>query len=193
MRAFVVIPRKYARFIEEEMALVKTVYSEVVGYLIVNNINARTYLSKEKINKLKELDFDKIIIMDKLKPSQFINLARELKRDLIDRILLILEIFASHAGSREALLQIELARLKYTLPLIKEAIRYAKLGELHGFLGAGRYGYEKYYLMLKRREANTRRELEKLRKVRSTRRRARLEAGLPHVVIVGYTLSLIHI
>jgi len=46
-------------------------------------------------------------------------------------------------------MQIELARLKHYIPLVREAIRYAKIGELHGFLGAGRYGYEKYYLMLK--------------------------------------------
>ncbi|MEM1762129.1 MAG: GTPase HflX, partial [Desulfurococcaceae archaeon] len=75
-----------------------------------------------------------------------------------------------------------LARLRYTLPLIKEAIRYAKLGELHGFLGAGRYEYEKYYTMLKKREAKVRRKLEKLRLIRGIRRKARVEAGLPHVV-----------
>lgn len=189
MKVFVLIPKKYVDFIDEELALVKTAYSDILDYIIVKNTNTKTYLSRDKIEKIKSLEFDRLIVMDKLKPPQFINLVRELKRDVVDRILVILEIFANHAGSREALLQIELARLKYTLPLTKEAIRYAKLGELHGFLGAGRYGYEKYYTMLKKREARVRRELEKLRLIRSVRRKARVEAGLPHVVIVGYTCA----
>lgn len=189
MKVFVVIPSKYTLYLDEELTLVKTVYSDVVGYEVVRSTNAKTYISATKLEKLKGVGFDKLVVMDKLKPTQLINLVRELKRDVVDRILLILEIFASHAGSREALLQIELARLKYTLPLIKEAIRYAKLGELHGFLGAGRYGYEKYYTMLKKREARVRRELERLRGIRAARRKARIEAGFPHVAIVGYTCA----
>ncbi|MEM2024681.1 MAG: GTPase HflX [Desulfurococcaceae archaeon] len=184
-----VLPKKYAPFLEEELALVQTIYSEVAGYITVGNTAQRTYLSSEKISKLKEMDFDRLIVMDKLKPAQYVNLTRELKREVLDRIFVILEIFATHAGSQEALLQIELARLKHMLPLIKEGIRYAKIGELHGFLGAGKYGYEKYYLMLKRKEARVRRELERLREIRSIRRKARLEAGLPHVAIVGYTCA----
>ncbi|MEM1697020.1 MAG: GTPase HflX, partial [Desulfurococcaceae archaeon] len=150
---YVVVPKKYERFLEEELSLVRTVYRDVVGYLIVKRTNPKTYLSREKLEKLKQYDFDKLVVMDRLKPSQLVNLARAIRKEVADRILVILEVFAEHAGSKEAHLQIELARLRHLLPLIKETIRYAKLGELHGFLGAGRYGYEKYYLMLKRREA----------------------------------------
>lgn len=189
LKALVVIPWKYMDFIEEELALVRSVYDELADSIIVKSTNSKTYLTSEKIEKIKSLDFDVLVVMDKLKPSQLVNLAREIKREVVDRILVILEIFASHAGSREALLQIELARLRHTLPLVKEAIRYAKLGELHGFLGAGRYGYEKYYTMLKRREARVRRELERLREIRELRRKSRIEAGLPHVAIVGYTCA----
>lgn len=189
MKVVVVLPRKYMDYLDEELALVKTVYSEIVDYIVVKNTNPKTYLSSDKLEKLRELDFEKLVVLDKLKPSQFVNIAREIRRDVVDRILLILEIFANHAGSREALLQIELARLKHMLPLVKEAIRYAKLGEMHGFLGAGRYGYEKYYTMLKKREARIRREIERLRETRSIRRKSRIEAGLPHVAIVGYTCA----
>lgn len=189
MKVFVVIPKKYLSFLDEELALVKTIYDEVVDYIVVRNTSSKKYLSSEKLSALKNTEFNKLVVMDKLKPVQFINLARELRRDIVDRILVILEIFANHAGSREALLQIELARLRYTLPLVKEAIRYAKIGELHGFLGAGRYGYEKYYLMLKKKETRVRKELEKLREIRSIRRKARIEAGFPHIVIVGYTCA----
>lgn len=189
MKVYVVVPKKYERFLEEELSLVRTVYSDVVGYLIVKRTNPKTYLSREKLEKLKQYDFDKLVVMDRLKPSQLVNLARALRKEVADRILVILEVFAEHAGSKEAHLQIELARLRHLLPLIKETIRYAKLGELHGFLGAGRYGYEKYYLMLKRREAKVRREIERLREIRTIRRKARLESGYPHVVIVGYTCA----
>jgi GTP-binding protein HflX len=191
LRVYVVIPKKYSRFIDEELALVKTLYSDrdIVGYSVVKSQPRKAYLSSRRIEELKKLEFDKLIVMDRLKPSQLVNLAREIRRDVVDRVLLILEVFAAHAGSREALLQIELAKLKYTLPLVKEAIRYAKLGELHGFLGAGRYGYEKYYLMLKKKEARLRREAENLRLIRDVQRRARRDLGLPHVIIVGYTCA----
>lgn len=189
MGVFVVVPRKYEKFIDEELSLVKTIYGDIAGFKVVKGSNPRTYLSSNTIEELNKKDFEKLVVMDALKPSQLVNLARSLKRDVVDRIMVILEIFASHAGSREAQLQIELARLKHTLPLVKEAIRYAKLGELHGFLGAGRYGYERYYLMLKRREARVRREIQRLREIRSVRRKARLEAGYPHVAIVGYTCA----
>jgi len=191
LRVYVLIPKKYRRFLDEELALVKTLYRDrdIVNYEIVKSQTRKTYLSSKKLEELKQLDFDKLIVMDRLKPSQLINLMRELKREVIDRVLLILEVFALHAGSREAHMQIELAKLKYTLPLVKEAIRYAKLGELHGFLGAGRYGYEKYYLMLKKKEARLRRETENLRLIRDVQRKARRDLGLPHVVIVGYTCA----
>lgn len=189
MRIVVAIPRKHLRYLDEEMSLVKAVYNDIVDVISVNRANPRTYISAEKLSRLRSLDFDKLIVMDSLKPSQLVNLMRELKREVEDRTLLILEIFALHAGSREAQLQIELAKLRHQLPLAKEAIRYAKLGELHGFLGAGEYGYERYYLMLKRREARTRRELKKLAAIREARRRARAEAGFKHVAIAGYTCA----
>ncbi|WP_042666735.1 GTPase HflX [Desulfurococcus amylolyticus] len=189
MRVVVVVPRKYWVFLEEELGLVKTIYSDIVEVLKTKGSPSGTYLPREKIEFLRGSDFDKLIVMDRLKPIQIVNLIKELRRDVIDRVMLILEIFAEHAGSKEAKMQIELARLKYYIPLVKEAIRYAKIGELHGFLGAGRYGYEKYYLMLKKREARVRRELEELRRIRGIRRMQRLKAGFPHVAIAGYTCA----
>ena len=73
--------------------------------------------------------------------------------------------------------------------MIKEAIRYAKIGELHGFLGAGRYGYEKYYTMLRMREAKIREKIDKMRKTRMIRRMRRIKLGYPHVAIIGYTCA----
>jgi len=189
VRVAVAVPRKYWAYVEEELSLVKTIYRDVACVIKVGKPSPKAYLSRDKVESLKDCEFEKLIVMDRLKPSQIVNLMRELKKDVEDRVILILEVFAEHAGSREAQMQIELARLKHYIPLVREAIRYAKIGELHGFLGAGRYGYEKYYLMLKKREARVRRELEKLRSIRSVRRKSRTEAGLPHVAITGYTCA----
>ncbi|ADV65557.1 GTPase HflX [Desulfurococcus mucosus] len=189
MRVAVAVPRRYWGFLEEELGLVKTIYSDIQCVVKVGKPSPGTYLSSERLRELGECGFEKLVVMDRLKPVQVVNLARELKRDVVDRVMLILEIFAEHAGSKEAKMQIELARLKYYIPLVREAVRYAKMGELHGFLGAGRYGYEKYYLMLKRKEARVRRELEELRRIRGVRRKQRIESGLPHVAITGYTCA----
>jgi len=185
----VVIPSKYKKYIDEELSLVKVVYPNLNNVLFVKKPNPKYYVPADKLDLLKEDGVEKIIIMDRVKPAQIVNLMREVRKEVIDRVLLILEVFEHHAGSLEAKLQIELARLKHQLPLIREAIRYAKLGELHGFLGAGRYGYEKYYTMLKTREARIREKLAKIRKLRVTRRMKRSELGYPHVAIVGYTCA----
>ncbi len=189
-RVVVILPYKYLNYMDEELSLVKTLYREIAEIYTIRRPNPKYYVTIPVLDEIKLLDgIDKLVIMDRLKPRQIINLYRELGIEVLDRILLILEIFAEHAGSREAKLQIELARLKHQYPLVKEAIRAMKLGELHGFLGAGRYGYEKYYLMLKEREARVRREIEKLRKIRSVRRQRRRREEAIHVSIVGYTCA----
>ncbi len=189
-RVVVILPNKYLKHMDEELSLVKTVYDEIAEIYTIRRPNPKYYITIPVLDEIKTLEgIDKIVIMDRVKPRQIVNLYRELRMEVIDRSLLILEIFAEHAGSREAKLQIELARLKHQYPLVKEAIRYMKLGELHGFLGAGRYGYEKYYLMLKEREARVRREVEKLRIVRSIRRQRRRREEAIHVSLVGYTCA----
>ncbi len=188
-KVLVFIPSKYRYYVEEELSLVKTIYKEIVDTIIIRKPNPKYYIPYNKINHLREEDIDKIVIMDQLKPSQTINIARETGKEVIDRVLLILEIFSQHAGSLEARLQIELAQLKHRLPLIKEAIRYAKLGELHGFLGAGRYGYEKYYTMLRMKEARIRKKIEKIRRTRLIHRKRRTKLGFPHIAIIGYTCA----
>jgi len=92
-----------------------------------------------------------------------------------------------HAGSREAVLQIELARLLHELPLIREWIRRSKLGELPGFLGGGRYAIDFQYEHVRRRIVKIRRELEELRKRRNIEHEKRRHSGWIHVAIIGYT------
>jgi len=112
---------------------------------------------------------------------------KELGIEVIDKVLMILTVFQNHAGSREALLQIEMARLKHQLPLIRDWIRRIKAGELPGFLSLGRYAVDIYYRHITRRIAKISEELEKLRIKRSHEREKRKKQGFIHVAIVGYT------
>lgn len=189
MKAIVAIPAKYKDYIDEELSLAKTLY-EVCEYFLVKKPNRRYYIPLTKLEVLKERDnYDVLIVLDKLKPRYIINLYRELRKEVVDRVQLILKIFADHAGSKEARLQIELARLKHELPIIREIIRHTKHGELPGFLGGGRYAVDKYYKMAKSRIARIIRELEKQRLIRNIRRVNRKRKGLPHVALVGYTCA----
>ncbi len=189
-KVVVAIPKKYSDFIDEEVSLVKAIYNHSdIGVIIVKGGNPKTYLSTDVVKKLKEDGARELVVMDLLKPKQYFNLIKELRANVLDRMHVILEIFVQHAGSREAQIQIELAKLRYELSIIKEAVRRAKMGELHGYLGGGEYGYEKYYTMAVRRVARLRREIEHLRKLREIRRMNREKLGYPHVAIVGYTCA----
>lgn len=149
------------------------------------------YLSLGKLKELKQLisesGVSKVYVYDELKPRQIINLMKELKIGVVDKIGLILEIFALHAGSKEAKLQIEMMKLMHELPLIKEWIRRAKLGELPGFLGPGAYATDAYYYSMKRRYSRIKKELARLRERRKLERIKRSSYGYPQVAIAGYT------
>lgn len=140
----------------------------------------------ERASRLRGNDNARIVVFDDIKPRDYFRLVEAARVDVIDRTLLILEIFALHAGSREALYQIELARLRHRLPLVREAIRLAKMGELPGFLGPGGYAIDSYYRHMVSRIARIRRELKRLAARRALERAKRKSTGIPHVAIVGY-------
>ncbi|MEM1643399.1 MAG: GTPase HflX [Desulfurococcaceae archaeon] len=189
-KVVVAIPKKYSDFIDEEVGLVKAIYNHSnIDVIVIKGGNPKTYLSSDIVKKLKEEEVKELVVMDLLKPRQYFNLLKELRANVLDRMQVILEIFVQHAGSKEAQIQIELAKLRYELSIIKEAVRRAKMGELHGYLGGGEYGYEKYYTMAVRRVARLRREIEHLRNLREIRRKNREKLGYPHVAIVGYTCA----
>jgi len=178
--------------------------SETLGYTIVKIFSQnrekpdpRFFLGKGKFMELveyieniqdKEREDITLIFDGSLRPVQFFNIYRSLRNvNILDRVQLILEIFDEHAGTKEAKLQIELAKLKHIKPIVKEWIRQRKLGELPGFLGSGRYDIDAYYLMIKRRIAKITGDLEKLRKLREKLRKSRRKAGINTIAIVGYT------
>jgi len=193
-RALLLLPRGLTGWeLREAYALVESASFSVVDIVRYRRVSASRLLSEAKLEevarKAEALRGDedaRIIVYDELRPREYFRIVKRARVETIDRTLLILEIFALHAGSREAKYQIELARLKHRLPLIREAVRLAKMRELPGFLGPGGYAIDKYYKYMVSRIARIRRELERLRERKHVERLKRRSAGLPHVAIVGY-------
>ncbi|HQN76286.1 MAG TPA: hypothetical protein PLQ92_06045, partial [Methanomassiliicoccales archaeon] len=115
------------------------------------------YLGRGRFNELKELLVDRpvdvLVINGELKPPQHFNLENGLKVECLDRIAVVLDIFTSRAEGRESTLQVELARLRYQVPLMREWVHSAKAGEHPGFLGGGEYQVDVYYNLIRRRIA----------------------------------------
>ena len=128
-----------------------------------------------------------MVAYHQLKPVQFFGLAKELGVSVMDRAMLILEIFERRAGTREAKLQIELARHRYMVPFFREYVRRAKMGEQIGFMGAGEYAVESRYRLIRRRIAAIVDELDLLRDRRKALIDRRHDSGLKSVVLTGYT------
>ncbi len=157
-------------------------------YRLPRHPNPKYFIQQDKVFTLKDEDIDAVIIFDLLKPRNFINLRRELgEKEILDKVLLLLEIFALHAGSKEAKLQIELARIKYELPILKESYTKVKITEQQGPLGAGVYGVESLIKLYNRRAVKITRDLQSLKKFRESIVYRSRDSGIPSVAIVGYT------
>jgi len=173
--------------------------AEAAGYTVVGSVeqvrrpDSRYQIGRGKAGEIADLvsklGAEKIIFGNELKPVQAYNLAKLSGVEVIDRFQLILEIFAKRASTREAKLQIALARLKYELAQAKERVRLAKMGEQPGFLGLGKYQVDVYYEMVKRRIKSIQRKLRKIRTTRELHRRHRRSLGFPLVSLAGYTNS----
>jgi GTP-binding protein HflX len=173
--------------------------AEAAGYSVLNVFRQiREYdssycLGRGKAEEIAEATASlmplKIIFNNRLKPIQRYNLTKLFRTEVIDRFQLILEIFTKRAGTKEAKYQIELAKLQYELPMAKENVKMAKLGELPGFHGLGKYQADVYSLMIKKRISYLRRKLEEISKLKSTNRRRRKKAALFTIALSGYTFA----
>ena len=179
---------------DEIKALAETLDYEVVEEFIQrrNIPDVRTYIGIGKLEEIKEFleehkGVDLVIVDGSLKPSQWFSLEKELKRDVYDRIRLILSIFSDRANSREAKLQVKLAQLRYERPFVRELIHRARAGEHPGFMAGGEYQVDDYYEMIKRQMKSIYKELERIRRSREIRRKHRRNAGFYVVAIAGYT------
>lgn len=149
------------------------------------------YVGKGKIEEIKEYveenDIHIAFVNDALRPSQWYNLEKFLNIEVYDRIRLILEIFADRAKRKEAKLQVQLAKLRYEKPFVRELFRRIKEGERPGFLGGGEYVVADYYEMIKRQMKKIKEELKRIEKERAIRRASRKEKGFYLISIAGYT------
>ena len=159
--------------------------------------DARTYIGSGKVEEIAELCRNNgihMVIFDcELSPSQIKNLEDDLSTkeheiSVIDRSMLILDIFALHATTGEGKLQVELAQLKYTAPrLMGKGTELSRLGGGIGTRGPGETKLESDRRHLKRRMNALEEELAILEKNRGVQRRARERSGIFKVAIAGYT------
>ncbi len=169
-----------------------SVFAKIVQSL--NAPNHRTCIGSGKLIELSDLcksNDIKLVIFDlELSPMQIRNIEDGIDCDVrvLDRSMLILDIFALHASSREGKLQVELAQLKYTAPrLTGKGVELSRLGGGIGTRGPGESKLETDRRHLKRREEQLLSELADLDRGRATQRKARERSGIAKVSIVGYT------
>ena len=180
--------------LDELAELARTAGAEVAGRLIQTreSIHPGTYIGKGKLLELKDLlwetDATGIICDDELTSAQLGSLEAELSCKVIDRTLLILDIFAARAVSGEGKIQVELAQLRY------RASRLAGLGKslsrLGGGIGTRGPGEKKLEMdrrLIRERISRLKRELRDVEKHRELLRSQRNQSGLKSAALVGYT------
>ena len=174
--------------------LLDTAGGECVASVIQskNTPDPRTRIGSGKVKEIRQLckdnEIELAVFDEELSPSQIKNLEEGLDVRVIDRSMLILDIFALHAVSGEGKLQVELAQLKYTAPrLIGKGTEMSRLGGGIGTRGPGETKLESDKRHMKRRIGFLEEELRELDKNRSTMRAARDRSRIPKVAIVGYT------
>ena len=157
-----------------------------------NTPDVATYIGSGKLEELKDtckkLDAKGIIFDSELSPAQIRNIENETNCDVLDRSMLILDIFALHAVSAEGKIQVELAQLKYTAPrLIGKGKDLSRLGGGIGTRGPGESKLEVDRRRLTARMSFLQNELQELEKNRQSTRAQRDRSGITKACIVGYT------
>lgn len=143
---------------------------------------------EEVAARAQEANADVVVFDDELSPAQQRNLEERLSRKTLDRTQLILDIFAKRARTREGRLQVELAQLEYLLPrLTGKGVLLSRLGGGIGTRGPGETKLETDRRRIRQRIQAVRRDIERVRRHRGTRRAARRRSERPVVALVGYT------
>ncbi|MDQ0272658.1 GTPase HflX [Cytobacillus purgationiresistens] len=169
---------------------------EVLGHIVQNlhQVNKKHYVGAGKVEELglfiNEAEANIVIADDELSPSQIRNLESALDCEVIDRTMLILEIFANRAKTKESKLQVESARLKYMLPRLVGMRE--DLGRQGGGVGLNNRGSGETKIELDRRKIEEKisalnKDLVKLADHRKTQRKQRKKNDIPVVSLVGYT------
>ncbi len=186
--------RETRESLEELEELAKTAGAVTVGMEIQNREapHPGTYIGKGKIQEVKgkilETDATGVICDDELSPAQMRNLEQELECKVMDRTLLILDIFASRAATSEGKIQVELAQLQYRLSRLAGLGKsLSRLGGGIGTRGPGEKKLEMDRRLIKNRIAQLRRELQEVKRHRELIRERRKKNAVPVAAIVGYT------
>ena len=174
--------------------LVRTAGAQVVGTLIQKRelIHPGTYVGTGKVAEIAELieqtGATGIVCDDELSPAQLKNLEDQLQTKVMDRTLIILDIFADRATTSEGKIQVELAQLKYRMSRLTGLGRaMSRLGGGIGTRGPGEKKLEIDRRLIKDRIAQLNRELKEVQKHRDVARAQRTKNQIPVVAIVGYT------
>ncbi len=180
--------------LQELAELARTAGAETVGSLIQNReaIHPGTYIGKGKIEELRAmadmLDATGIVCDDELSPAQLRNLEQELDMKVMDRTLIILDIFAARASTNEGKIQVELAQLKYRQArLVGLRDSLSRLGGGIGTRGPGEKKLEMDRRLIKDRIAQLNRELADVKRHREVTRAKRSKNKALVAAIVGYT------
>lgn len=180
--------------VAELAELVKTAGAAVVGTLIQRRelIHPGTYVGTGKVQEIAEmiesLGATGIVCDDELSPAQLKNLESMLNTKVMDRTLIILDIFAARATTSEGKIQVELAQLKYRLSRLTGLGRsMSRLGGGIGTRGPGEKKLEMDRRLIKNRIAQLNRELKEVRQHREITRAGRERSQVPVAAIVGYT------
>ena len=180
----------------ETQVMAESIGYDVVGTLIQKrkSVHHSYTIGPGRLKDLKSLvedeHADTVIFANSLTSSHVFNLTQHLGGDVrvIDRNLLILEVFDKRAFTNEAKLQIRLAKLKYTLSWGREFIKLRGImGEQLGWMGPGDYPYQEYYRAARNRISRIEHELEDIYKKKMLKRDRRHELGFPIVALAGYT------
>ena len=180
--------------IAELAELAATAGAQVTECVIQNkaDLEAGTYMGEGKLEEIKilvdELDVDTVIFDDELSPVQLRNISYFLEVKVIDRTILILDIFAMHARSGEGKLQVELAQLKYRLPRLRGlGTQLSRTGGGIGTRGPGETKLESDRRHINRRISALEAEIKELKKHRDLLRSRRKKDGVITACLVGYT------
>ena len=180
--------------LDELEELARTAGALCVGRVLQKReqMHPATYLGRGKTGELKDLIWetqaDGIICDDELSPAQIGNLKDELGVKIMDRTLLILDIFAARASTSEGKIQVELAQLKYRQSrLTGLGTSLSRLGGGIGTRGPGEKKLEMDRRLIKGRISQLTRELKEVKRHRQLTRESRAKSRIPVIAIVGYT------
>lgn len=180
--------------LEELEELLRTAGAEASS-MVVQNLDhpeRATYVGSGKVLELKEMleqqDAVGIVCDDELTPSQLRNLSDKLDAKVLDRTLLILDIFAGHAKTREGKIQVEIAQNRYRASRLKGmGDAMSRLGAGIGTRGPGETKLEVDRRVIQKRIKLLSDEIELMKRARATSRKKRMESPIPVIAIVGYT------